>query len=84
MKINNYKKGRNDMIDLYMHTKYSDGTDSVQELLSNATKANLDTISITDHNTCNAYVEMEKYNVSPIITLCGSTYARFVCSTILR
>ena len=55
MKINNYKKGRNDMIDLYMHTKYSDGPDSVQELLSNATKANLDTISITDHNTCNAY-----------------------------
>lgn len=52
------------MIDLHMHTKYSDGTDSVQELLSNATKANLDTISITDHNTCNAYEEMEKSNVS--------------------
>lgn len=64
MKINNYEKGRKDMIDLHMHTKYSDGTDSVQELLSNATKTNLDTISITDHNTCNAYEEMEKYNVS--------------------
>ena len=25
-----------------------------------------------------------KYSVSPIITLCGSTYAKSVCSTILR
>lgn len=56
------------MIDLHMHTKYSDGTDSVQELLSNATKANLNTISITDHNTCNAYKEMEKYDVSKFYT----------------
>ena len=64
MKINNYEKGRKDMNDLHMHTKYSDGTDSVPELLSNATKTNLGTISITDHNTCNAYEEMEKYNVS--------------------
>lgn len=50
------------MIDLHMHTKYSDGTNSVQEILTNATKANLDVISITDHNTCNAYEEMEKYD----------------------
>lgn len=52
------------MIDLHMHTKYSDGTDLVQEILSNANKVELDTISITDHNTCNAYEEMEKYNIS--------------------
>lgn len=52
------------MIDLHMHTKYSDGTDSVKEILRNATKANLDIISITDHNSCNAYEEMEKFNIS--------------------
>lgn len=47
------------MIDLHMHTNYSDGTDSLKEILSNANKNNLEMISITDHNTCNAYKEME-------------------------
>lgn len=52
------------MIDLHMHTKYSDGSDSVREILKNATKANLKTISITDNDACDAYVEMEGYDVS--------------------
>lgn len=52
------------MIDLHMHTKYSDGTDSVKEILNNANKIKLETISITDHNTCNAYQEMEEFSVS--------------------
>ena len=46
------------MIDLHMHTKYSDGTDTLKEILQNANKINLDIISITDHNSCNAYKEM--------------------------
>ena len=45
------------MIDLHMHTNYSDGSDSVKELLMKANKANLEIISITDHNTCAAYKE---------------------------
>lgn len=52
------------MIDLHMHTKYSDGTDSVKEILKNVNKIKLETISITDHNTCNAYQEMKEFNVS--------------------
>lgn len=52
------------MIDLHMHTKYSDGTDSVKEILSNANKKKLEIISITDHNTCNAYKEMETLQVT--------------------
>lgn len=52
------------MIDLHMHTKYSDGSDSVGEILKNATKAYLKAISITDHDACDAYVEMEGYDVS--------------------
>ena len=52
------------MIDLHMHTRYSDGTDSVKEILSNANKSNLEIISITDHNTCNAYKEMETLKIS--------------------
>lgn len=54
------------MIDLHMHTKYFDGTDSVKEILSNANKSNLEIISITDHNTCNAYKEMETLKISKI------------------
>lgn len=49
---------------LHMHTKYSDGTDSVKEILKNVNKIKLETISITDHNTCNAYQEMKEFNVS--------------------
>lgn len=48
------------MIDLHMHTKYSDGTDSVREILENAEKVKLDVISITDHNSVNAYFEMNQ------------------------
>jgi len=52
------------MIDLHMHTEYSDGTDSVKEILNNANEIKLEVISITDHNTCDAYQEMEKFDVS--------------------
>ena len=54
------------MIDLHIHTKYSDGTDSVKDILNIANKMKLDTISITDHNTCKAYEEMENYDISNI------------------
>ena len=47
------------MIDLHMHTIYSDGTDSVEELLKKANALNLDIISITDHDSCDAYYELE-------------------------
>lgn len=48
------------MIDLHMHTNHSDGTDSVEELLKNAEKKNLEIISITDHDSVGAYFELEK------------------------
>lgn len=48
------------MIDLHTHTRYSDGTDSVAELLSNAESKKLNIISITDHNTALAYNELKK------------------------
>ena len=61
VKIN---KRRINMIDLHIHSKYSDGTCSLQEILTNANKINLEIISITDHNTCNNYEEMENMNIS--------------------
>ena len=41
--------------DLHTHTHYSDGTDSPFELLEKAKKVNLSAISITDHDTIDAY-----------------------------
>lgn len=51
------------MIDLHMHTTYSDGTDSLKELLKKAQEKQISVISITDHNNCDAYIELEKLNV---------------------
>lgn len=48
------------MIDLHLHTVHSDGTDSVEELLTNAEKNKIEIISITDHNSVGAYYEIEK------------------------
>jgi len=52
------------MIDLHMHTKYSDGTDDVIELLKKAEEKKLNYISITDHNVVDAYEALEKINIS--------------------
>jgi len=51
------------MIDLHMHTTYSDGTDSVVELLNNANKKDLKVISITDHDTVDSYKELDDLNI---------------------
>lgn len=52
------------MIDLHVHTKYSDGTDSVIELLQKAQEKQLSILSITDHNTALAYEELEKIDIN--------------------
>lgn len=43
------------MVDLHMHTVYSDGDKKVEELLKLCEKKKLEYISITDHNTCKQY-----------------------------
>ncbi len=43
------------MIDLHIHTVYSDGSYTVKEILEMCEKKELEYISITDHNSCNAY-----------------------------
>ena len=48
------------MIDLHTHTSYSDGTWTVSELLENAEKAGIEILSITDHESAKAHVELEK------------------------
>lgn len=43
------------MVDLHMHTTYSDGDKTVEELLKLCEERKLEYISITDHNTCKQY-----------------------------
>ena len=51
------------MIDLHLHTTYSDGSDSLIELLIKAEQCGLELISITDHNEVKAYYELENIDV---------------------
>lgn len=48
---------RNNMIDLHSHTTYSDGSDSVEELLIKAQSLGIELLSITDHNSVKAYYD---------------------------
>ena len=56
------------MIDLHMHTINSDGTDTTKELLENAEKEKLEIISITDHDSVDAYYELEDENLRKIFS----------------
>ena len=52
------------MIDLHIHTTYSDGADDLIEVLKKAEDLKLEYISITDHDNCNVYKELESLNIS--------------------
>lgn len=54
------------MIDLHIHTNYSDGTDSLKELLKKAENQKLEIISITDHDQVDAYYELENKDIREI------------------
>ena len=45
------------MVDMHMHTTYSDGDKSLEEVLTKCEYKKLEYISITDHNTCKAYYD---------------------------
>lgn len=50
------------MIDLHTHTNYSDGTWDLKKMLGEAEKANIEVLSITDHDRIDAYKELKKIN----------------------
>lgn len=52
------------MIDMHIHSTYSDGTYSVKEILEKAEQLNLKYISITDHDNCRAYNELKNIDIS--------------------
>ncbi|MBR6505113.1 MAG: PHP domain-containing protein [Clostridia bacterium] len=67
------------MIDLHIHTNHSDGTWSTKRLLEEAEQANLDYISITDHNSVEAYLDVENMDISNIYTGKIITGCEFSC-----
>ena len=56
------------MIDLHIHTTYSDGADSLIEVLEKSEKLGLKYISITDHDNCKAYKELENLDIKKYYT----------------
>ena len=43
------------MVDMHIHSIYSDGDKTISEILKMCEEKNLEYISITDHNTCEQY-----------------------------
>ena len=51
------------MVDLHMHSTYSDGTDDIEALINNVEEANLNCFALTDHDTaegCRMILSNEK------------------------
>jgi predicted metal-dependent phosphoesterase TrpH len=55
------KRPRPKYIDLHIHSKYSDGDYSVFELIDTCKRKRLQAISITDHDTIDAFIEGKEY-----------------------
>ena len=58
------------MIDLHMHSLYSDGTSTTNELVKMAMEKNMKLISLTDHDTIDGLSEMKK--------LCDENNIKFI------
>ena len=54
------------MVDLHMHSTCSDGSMSAEELLRLAEENGVDMISITDHDSVDAYFQFDRDNVEDI------------------
>lgn len=55
-------------VNLHIHTKFSDGELSVDELLKQARDKGFEYIAVTDHNTVNAYLETDLLKENFVIT----------------
>ena len=47
--------------DLHIHSSYSDGSDNLKELVENIKSADLDIVALTDHDTVDGVLELEKF-----------------------
>lgn len=56
------------MVDLHTHTTYSDGDKNLKQLLIEAEKNSVTTLSITDHDTVDAYYELKELEYKKLYT----------------
>lgn len=49
-------------IDLHIHSIYSDGTDTVEQIIQKAKEKKLDLIALTDHNTLDNINDLKEYS----------------------
>lgn len=59
------------LVDLHMHTKYSDGILEPAELIDLAKKNNVEIMSINDHDPVRGVMNMLSLEYSGITVLCG-------------
>lgn len=62
------------MIDLHTHSNCSDGSDTYVEILKKAEKIGIEYLSITDHDNCKVYEQIEKDDVKKYFSgklICG-------------
>ena len=60
--------------DLHLHTTYSDGVNSLNDICAYARRKGLRRFSITDHNTIAGVMELEKNNQKPESLLYGTEF----------
>lgn len=51
------------MIDLHTHTIFSDGTWTLEEMLTNAENANISMLAITDHDTALPHIKLKEIDI---------------------
>lgn len=61
--------------DLHTHTRFSDGTDSPQELLAAARAAGLTTVGLTDHDTADGWDEASEHVCRGMRVLPGAEFS---------
>ncbi len=49
------------LIDLHIHSNYSDGSDSIEELVQKIEQAGIEVFSLTDHDTIDGNLEIKQY-----------------------
>lgn len=52
--------------DLHIHSNFSDGSDSIEELVGKINVSKLDVFALTDHDTFEGVIELEKYKLNGI------------------
>lgn len=68
-------------VDLHLHSDYSDGSDTVQELVKNIVTEGLSTFALTDHDTISGCVEIQKYLPQNVNFISGCELTS-ICDTV--